>query len=816
MRKMFKRSPIIIALLICLLMLAIPSQSSYAQWPPFRFNLTPSYQDGKITYTLDFLDQTGGSMRDVVINIPIPEGTSYLEGTAQASTSVTFDGKEVSFVTYMLSQNRIRTASFTVEITDPSRTEFTTHAWISWKGEVSGDFLTDEVSVDTTKEQKPLSWNRPPNSNLFLEMGAKVTDDIVTYTIQAENTRGGSSLRMWDVKINVPIPADTTFLSADATAPFVATFDGREVSFSAIELAVNEEVAPLSFKVSTKDATEPFLVTHAWASWKNSGRGVIRNLVSQDEVQTGDVIVQLNSAQQTESDPVGDVPFASYDLTSVALQRKDNTLEASLFTAGPLCPADAPLQFQLFIDTDCNSGTGRSTAGLGVEYQVVYNVEEGKPKVRAWDAEKENWSRYQTVEGGFPAGSQTVNMLIPYNFSEGGDQLCWTARARYIDNSYELSLPVDNVFGSETLLTNPASSTSAGENVYPANSTRCANDATNLTPSPDLANLSGQIAIPLDNGQVRYDIYIFSLPDGQEIARIPNARQPNFHPDGQRILINREGGGIENLFEYNLADHTERQVSDAPQDAYPFYDLWGNRVVYMNDELSVGSPKPERDENGKIVLDSEGDIVYQDPQRPFIYVQCNLLPPHQESDPRCKNIAFLGVLVPAGQVGEIQGTHPVWTIEDMIAFRGCNTWAGSRQCGIYVVPSTSTKGFSNGFIPRQLTNHTTDAPSDTKGHLIAFTSHRDDNWEAYLVNLNGQGLINLSNSPTSNDGLPTISPDGNWVAFVSDRGGVWAVWAVPVWGGEPQKLFDLPVQVPWGDGDRVWTNERISWGSTQP
>jgi hypothetical protein len=163
-------------------------------------------------------------------------------------------------------------------------------------------------------------------------------------------------------------------------------------------------------------------------------------------------------------------------------------------------------------------------------------------------------------------------------------------------------------------------------------------------------------------------------------------------------------------------------------------------------------------------------------------------------------------------MGEIQGTHPVWTASDMIAYKGCNTWAGSQLCGIYIVPSSSTKGFSDGFIPRQLTQHTSDTPSDTKGNLIAFTSQRDGDWEAYVMDLNGNGVKNLSNSPNSNDGLPTISPDGNWVAFVSDRGGQWAVWAVAVGGGSAQKLFDLPTNIPWGDGNRAWINERISWG----
>jgi len=148
----------------------------------------------------------------------------------------------------------------------------------------------------------------------------------------------------------------------------------------------------------------------------------------------------------------------------------------------------------------------------------------------------------------------------------------------------------------------------------------------------------------------------------------------------------------------------------------------------------------------------------------------------------------------------------------MIAYRGCNSWAGSGLCGLYIVPSSSTKGFSDGFIPRQLTQESSDTPSDTKDNLIAFTSQRDGDFEAYIMDLNGAGVINLSNSPGSSDGLPTISPDGNWVAFISDRSGRWAVWVVPVIGGSAQKLFDLPTDAPWGEGDRVWMNERISWG----
>ena len=61
-----------------------------------------------------------------------------------------------------------------------------------------------------------------------------------------------------------------------------------------------------------------------------------------------------------------------------------------------------------------------------------------------------------------------------------------------------------------------------------------------------------------------------------------------------------------------------------------------------------------------------------------------------------------------------------------------------------------------------------------------------------------------------------MSPDGNWVAFVSDRDGRWGIWVVPRTGGEPVKVVDISKintnPNPWGAGDRAWMMERISWG----
>ncbi len=313
------------------------------------------------------------------------------------------------------------------------------------------------------------------------------------------------------------------------------------------------------------------------------------------------------------------------------------------------------------------------------------------------------------------------------------------------------------------------------------------------TPTPERPPISGKLAFPVDNGGGRYDLFIVSMPDGGQLTRIDGARQPNFRPDGAKLLINGQGGGFgENVFEASSAGTIERAVSGSPTDSHPTYDPYGNRLAYDNPQLAIGS-----------------DGNYHS----YIFVQCGLIPPSQESEQTCIDVARFGVLVPAGQVGEIQGSNPVWTESDQIVYKGCNSWAGGQSCGVFTVGSWANKRSSNGETPRKIADGTSLTPTDTAGSLVVLHSRESGDWEVYVMGLNGEGLTNLSNSPTSNDGLPTISPDGQWVAFASDRGGGWAVYVVSTGGGAVTKLFDFPKGNPWGaGGDREWTNERMSWG----
>ncbi|MDH4138066.1 MAG: hypothetical protein OEW09_15310, partial [Anaerolineae bacterium] len=124
LRKVYKLS---LAIYIVLVLVLIPApERVYARWPPFSFYLTPSYDNGKIAYHIKFYSRVDWTMPHVTFKIPLPEGTRFLEASAQPTTSVDFDGAEVTFFTSFLPDpfkpgryypTTIGNAFFVVEVT---------------------------------------------------------------------------------------------------------------------------------------------------------------------------------------------------------------------------------------------------------------------------------------------------------------------------------------------------------------------------------------------------------------------------------------------------------------------------------------------------------------------------------------------------------------------------------------------------------------------------------------------------------------------------------------------------------------------------
>jgi len=106
------------------------------------------------------------------------------------------------------------------------------------------------------------------------------------------------------------------------------------------------------------------------------------------------------------------------------------------------------------------------------------------------------------------------------------------------------------------------------------------------------------------------------------------------------------------------------------------------------------------------------------------------------------------------------------------------------------------------------------------GQTIAYVSDRTGNFDIYLKQVSGGPDINLTNHP-ADDMQPAVSPDGKQIAFVSSRSGQsdclcffvygtdqplmgGSIWVMPALGGSPRKIVDSGTFPSWSpDGTSV-------------
>ena len=102
---------------------------------------------------------------------------------------------------------------------------------------------------------------------------------------------------------------------------------------------------------------------------------------------------------------------------------------------------------------------------------------------------------------------------------------------------------------------------------------------------------------------------------------------------------------------------------------------------------------------------------------------------------------------------------------------------------------------ADGVNPINITNHPAkDGRPDWSpdGNQIAFSSDRDGNWEIYVMNADGTNPINITNHPAE-DNHASWSPDGNQIAFSSNRDDRnWEIYAMNADGANPINLTNHP------------------------
>jgi uncharacterized protein YraI len=280
------------------------------------------------------------------------------------------------------------------------------------------------------------------------------------------------------------------------------------------------------------------------------------------------------------------------------------------------------------------------------------------------------------------------------------------------------------------------------------------------TPPPPA---TGHIAFTRGRGDAT-DIAVVDVASKAIQVAAENGRQPDMRGDG-RIVFNGTGGGHEDLHTVDPDGSNLTQIGQHPEDSYPTWSSDGKSVAFHSSMVE------------------EVDRLF---------IQWNASrgeePEHWRVDDRIGLKPLLG-------------RYATWT-GSKIAFSGCDAWSKRGSCGIWIMDAGAQKGAS----AIQLTKVLEDRSSDALGGTLLFSSATSGNWDVFAIPTTGGKARNRTNSPSQDLGA-TFSPDGAYIAFMSDRGGSWGIWIMEADGSSPRLL----VNVPQGFGPE-WSAERLSWG----
>lgn len=234
---------------------------------------------------------------------------------------------------------------------------------------------------------------------------------------------------------------------------------------------------------------------------------------------------------------------------------------------------------------------------------------------------------------------------------------------------------------------------------------------------------------------------------------VNDGAQPALRADGQRLVYRNLRSNMGGLTAFDPATGLILRFTEYTEDSQPGWNAQGSRVVFASNR--------EGDRRWRIYA---------------VWAEVN------------GGVDTLGF-----------GEAPAWSpVADQIVFRGCDT--AGNNCGLWLM-----NGSGGNRAP--LTNVMDDnrpAWSEDGSFVVFMSSGRDGNFEIYRVDVATRQVTRLTNSPAV-DGHPSVSPDGAWVAFVSNRDGSWKLWAVPSAGGAATAI--APIVGDLGN----WPDQGLQW-----
>ena len=304
--------------------------------------------------------------------------------------------------------------------------------------------------------------------------------------------------------------------------------------------------------------------------------------------------------------------------------------------------------------------------------------------------------------------------------------------------------------------------TVSGDGVSLPVSTNATAPAPTATATPESRKTKAKAAaLPKSAGRLVFqtstggDIYVINA-DGSGLQRITDGMDPVWSPDGQQIAFSRwrDPRGV---WVADADGSNERRVFDWSEARYPSWSPDGEQIVFSR--RIGGTPGRELCFRGR---------CFQIPAREFWTL----------------GIVDLG----DGRFAEPLSNSDVSQTPD---------WSpDGTQVVFDAVPGLMIQNI-DGAAAYQIT----DAANDTNpvwspdGEQIAFTRRQHDHWEVYVVGENDRQLRRLTDTPQKPNGQaassasPAWSPDGDYIAFLTDRTGEWEIWVMRADGSQPRPLF---------------------------
>ncbi|MFN2525647.1 MAG: TolB family protein, partial [Actinomycetota bacterium] len=274
---------------------------------------------------------------------------------------------------------------------------------------------------------------------------------------------------------------------------------------------------------------------------------------------------------------------------------------------------------------------------------------------------------------------------------------------------------------------------------------------------------------PTDDGPVSAavadDYDLFSVgPAGASLQRVTSGIDQDFapawSPDGRRIVFSRQppGGLVADIYVMNSDGTGSANLTNSPHhsDTLPEWSADGDRIVFASHENNpLYYPDLSRNQEDLYVMDSDGTNREPLVVEPGIQEDPAFSPDGSwiaYADFPSKAIKLLAsdgsrvrYLSRPGRFGELLAAGPEWS-------------RNGKQIVFY-----TRRGFLAG----------------------------DSGVDIWVVRADGSGLRNLTAGSPSGEANPTWSPDGEQIAFVSDRDGSWSLYTMQADGSRVRKLLNL-------------------------